>query len=191
MVTTERQPAEPSASPLVEQWTELTFAIWEIHWNVGNVGKKLSIAEQVEKSKQKPIFSSRDACYPAGQYHISNMRLPWCVCVGNQFFWSKRHQTANSKDDDYSPCVTALHLALQPSAVLSTSVSKNISMTLLALLILVGREEPQALPNKAVPSPSVILSLSLQFAVLNAVNCKSITIPSSTCIATVFLRLAG
>ena len=30
MVTTERtndQPGEPSASPLVEQWTELTFAI--------------------------------------------------------------------------------------------------------------------------------------------------------------------
>ena len=106
-------------------------------------------------------------------------------------FVNQRHKTANSKEFVCSPGVTALQLALQPSLVLLASVLKNISMTLLVLLMLAGREEPQAFPNKVVPSPSVILSLSLQPSVLNAVNCKSITSPSSTCIVAVLPQLSG
>ena len=37
MVTTDqptKQPGEPSASPLVEQWTELTFATLQVTWIV-------------------------------------------------------------------------------------------------------------------------------------------------------------
>ena len=68
-------------------------------------------------------------------------------------------------------------MTLQPFFVLLLSVLNSMLMTLLLLLSLVGRVEPQALPIKVVPFPSVMVRLSLQFAVSNAVNCNLITNP--------------
>ena len=64
-------------------------------------------------------------------------------------------------------------------------------MVLLALVMLVGREAPQAFSIRVVPSPSMIARWSLQFAVWNAVNCNLITLPGSTCIVVGFARPLG
>ena len=64
-------------------------------------------------------------------------------------------------------------------------------MTLLVLLISVGRVEPQATPIKAVPFPSAMVRLSLQFAVWKPVKCNLITNPCSTSIVSCCARLSG
>ena len=111
-------------------------------------------------------------------------------------FVNQRHKTANSKEFVCSPGVTAVQPALQPSLVLLASVWKNISMTLLVLLMLAGREEPQAFPNKVVPSPSVILTKSHGQVVMlpqsrtsKWVNSSSNIFPIFTSIVCVFSKL--
>ena len=58
---------------------------------------------------------------------------------------------------NHTPCVSALQLTLQPFSVPAALVLKNKLTILLVLVMLVGRVEPQAFSNKAVPSPSVIV----------------------------------
>ena len=57
----------------------------------------------------------------------------------------------------HTPGLTALQLTLQPFSVPAACVLKNKLTILLVLAMLVGRVEPQAFSNKAVPSPSVIV----------------------------------
>ena len=58
---------------------------------------------------------------------------------------------------NHTPCGRALQLTLQPFSVPAALVLKNKWTTLLVLVTFVGRVEPQAFSNKAVPSPSVIV----------------------------------
>ena len=60
----------------------------------------------------------------------------------------------------HTPGVTALQLTLQPLAVPLALVLNNVLTTLVRLVMLLGRVDPQVFASKVVPSPSVIVRLS-------------------------------
>lgn len=95
----------------------------------------------------------------------------------------------------HTPGVTALQLTLQPLSVTLELALNNALTTLVTLVMLLGRVEPQVFFIKGVPSPSVIVRLSkphLEWgSMLNAVNCNSITSPCLTCIVSVFAKKSG